>query len=47
MINETKITSINSFIDNIFELSSEKDSKNDEKTLFWDCPWIIELSVNH
>ena len=34
MINEIKVTVRNPFIDNLLTLESEKDSKNDEKTLF-------------
>ena len=45
-INEIKVTSTNIFIDNLFALESEKESKNDERTLFWDYPRIFDLSVN-
>ena len=45
-INETKVTSKNAFIDNLFALESEKESKNDERTLFPDCPRILDLSVS-
>ena len=33
-VNETKVTSRNAFIDNFFALESEKESKDDERTLF-------------
>ena len=33
-VNETKITSRNNFIDNLFTLKSEKESKNFKRTLF-------------
>ena len=33
-VNETKVTSRNAFIDNFFALESEKEPKNDEKSLF-------------
>ena len=45
-VNETKVTLRNAFIDNIFALESEKQSKNDERTLFGDYPKILDLSVN-
>ena len=44
--NETKFTSRNAFIDNLFALESEKEFKIDEGTLFGDCPQIVDLSVN-
>ena len=34
MVNETKATSRNDFINNVFALKSEKESRNDKKTLF-------------
>ena len=34
MVNETKATSRNAFINNVFALKSEKESRNDKKTLF-------------
>ena len=33
-VNETKVTSRNTFIDNLFPLKSEKEAKMDEATLF-------------
>ena len=45
-VNETKVTSRNAFIVIFFVLESGKESKNKEKTLFWDYPWILDLSVN-
>ena len=44
--NETKVTMGNGFIDNIFALESEKESKNDERTLFGDYMRILDLAVN-
>ena len=32
-VNETKVTLRNAFIGNLFALKSEKESKNDERTL--------------
>ena len=46
MINEIKVNSRNAFIDNLFALESGEESKNDERTLFWDYPWILDLAVN-
>ena len=46
MVNETKTTSRNAFINNVFALKSEKESRNDKKTLFWDYAWIPDLTVN-
>ena len=37
-VNETKIISRNAYIDNLVALESEKDSINDERTLFGDYP---------
>ena len=45
-VSETKVTTRNAFIDNIFALESEKESKNDERTLFEDYPRILDLAVN-
>ena len=42
MVNETIVTSRNAFIDKLFELESEKGSEEDEKTLFRDCPQILD-----
>ena len=44
--NETKVTWRRAFIVNLFTLESEKESKNNERTLFRDCPRILDLSVN-
>ena len=33
-VNKTKVTLRNAFIDNLFALESEKELKNDERTLF-------------
>ena len=40
-VNETKVISRNAFIDNLFPLKSEKETKNDETTLFRDCPRML------
>ena len=45
-VNETKVISRNAFIDNLFLLKSEKETKNHEATLFRDCPRMLDLSVN-
>ena len=45
-VNETKATSRNAFIGNRFALESKKESKNEERTIFRDCPQILQLSVN-
>ena len=45
-VNETKVDSSNAFIIILFALESEKESKNDEGTLFWDCPRSLDLSLN-
>ena len=37
MVNQTKITLINTFIDNHVALESEKQSKNGKMTLLQDC----------
>ena len=42
----TKVTLENAFIDNLFALESEKESKNDESTLFPDHPRIVDLFIN-
>ena len=34
MVNETKVTSTNAFIDHLFDLESDKESKFDQRTLF-------------
>ena len=35
-VNESKLTSTNAFVFNIFALESENESKDDQKTLFLD-----------
>ena len=45
-VNETRVTSINTFFDNHFALKSEKEAKNDERTLFWEYTQILDLAVN-
>ena len=44
-VNETKVTSRNAFIVNLFALESEKE-KNEERTFFQDCLQILDLSFN-
>ena len=41
-VNKTKVTSRNTFIDNLFALESERESKNDEKSLFRDFLLVKE-----
>ena len=43
---ENRVTSRNAFIDNIFVLEIEKESKTDERTHFWDYLRILDLAVN-
>ena len=45
-VNETKVSSRNTFIDNIFALESETESRNNEKTVFRDYPRLLDLAVN-
>ena len=45
-VNETKVTLINNFIDNLFTIKRKKESKNDRKALFRDYPRILDLDVN-
>ena len=45
-VNETKVTSTNVFIDNHFALESEKELKNDKRSLFQDFTQILDLSLN-
>ena len=45
-VNEIKVTSRSNFIDNLSALESEKESKNDETTLFRDYLQILALAVN-
>ena len=45
-VNEIKVTLTNAFIGYICALENEKESKNDEKTLFGDYPRILEVAVN-
>ena len=45
-VNESKVTLRNTFIVNLFALKSEKESKNEERTLFWDFSQILDLSLN-
>ena len=45
-VNATKVTLRNTFHSNFFTLKSEKESKNDKRTFFWDCPRILDLAVN-
>ena len=41
-VNKTKVTSRNTFIDNLFALERERESKNDEKSLFRDFLLVKE-----
>ena len=45
-VNETKVISRSIFIDNHFALKSERESKDDGRTLFRDCVSILDLSIN-
>ena len=45
-INETNFILRNIFIDNVFALESENESRNDEESLFLDYLWIPYLAVN-
>ena len=45
-VNQTKVTSINTFIGNIFTLQTEKTSKNDKRTVFLDCSRILDCCFN-
>ena len=46
MINEIKVTLRNTFMDHLFALESEKESKSDKKTPFRDYPQIPDHSSN-
>ena len=45
-VNETKLPSRNVFIVHFFALKSEKPSRNDERTLFWNSSRTLDLSLN-
>ena len=45
-VNEANLTSTNAFIVNLFALESKKESNNDKRTLLWDCPQSLDLSLN-
>ena len=45
-INETNFILRNIFIDNVFALESENESRNDEESLFLDYLRIPYLAVN-
>ena len=45
-VNQTKVTWRNAFTDNRFALEREKESKNEERTHYWDYLLIIYLAVN-
>ena len=45
MVNRTKVTLRNAFIDNLFALESEKESKNEKRALFTDCVQIVVMNV--
>ena len=44
--NETKLTSRNAFIVDLFGLESGKEPRNGERTLFWDSKQSLDLSRN-
>ena len=44
-VNKPNVTLRNAFI-YVFALESDKKSRNDEGTLFWDYPMIFDLAVN-
>ena len=46
MLNEIKLTSRNDVVLDLFALRGEKESKYDERTLFWGSLQKIDLSVN-
>ena len=45
-VNETKLILGNSLIVDLFTLWGEKESKDDERTLFWGSPWKLDLPLN-
>ena len=45
-IKETKLASRRASIDNIFALESKIESKIFKKTLFWDYPRILDLTID-
>ena len=45
-VNATKVALRNAFVDNLFALENEEESKNDETTPFPNCLRIVDLSVN-
>ena len=45
-VNQPKVTLRNAFIDNVFALEKDKESRNDENIFFWDYPRILDLAVN-
>ena len=45
-VNETRGTSRGTSFDNTFPLESDKESKNDEKTIFGEYSAILDLAVN-
>ena len=46
-VNEINVTLRKAFIYKAFALESEKESKYDETTLFWDYPRIVNVPVKH
>ena len=44
-VNETKVTPRNAFIDSLFALKRDKESKNDKRTLFQDYWQILDVGV--
>ena len=45
-VNETKLAFRNAFISDHFALGGEKESKFDEKTLFWGSLQKLDVPVN-
>ena len=46
-VNEAKVTWRNTCLDDFLLLESERESKNDKRTLLCDCLSILDLAVNH
>ena len=45
-VNETKPPCRNAFLVDSFALESQKGSRNEERTVFWDSSWSLGLSLN-
>ena len=46
MVNEIKVASRHTCIDNFFALESEKESKNDKRMFFWGYLRIFNAAVD-